>query len=380
MVTLRKNKKKIESIFEKVLNIIHFTIFVFARKIRKHMKITRESFGLMPDSREVNLFSAMNPNGLILKISDYGGIIQSILVPDQKGNCADVVLGFDDLSGYLADHPYIGTLVGRYANRIAGGRFTLDGKEYKLAQNIGENHLHGGLVGFDKVLWESSEFADNRGAGVTLTYDSHDMEEGYPGYLKVRVTFTLDLENQVCIDYEATSDKPTPLNLTHHAYFNLGGGSDPIYDHELMINSDAYVFGDENLIPSGEIKSVEGSPLDFRTRKPIGRDIGKVKGGFDHCYVLKGDGKEPVFAGKVIHPQSGRIMEVFTTEPGLQFYSSNFLEGLTGKKGQLYGKHQALCLETQHFPDSPNHPNFPNTILRPGETYRQKTIYRFLTQ
>ncbi|MFC2098181.1 aldose epimerase family protein [Bacteroidota bacterium] len=344
------------------------------------MKVTREVFGQLPDNGEASLFTAINPDGLQLKVSNYGGIIQSILVPDKKGIFTDVVLGFDTLEGYLEDHPFIGTLVGRYANRIARGQFTLEGTDYKLARNNGGNHLHGGLKGYDKVLWEAAEFADDNGAGVTLTYLSHDMEEGYPGNLKVRVTFTLDKENQVCIDYKATSDSPTPINLTHHGYFNLGGGSSAVYDHELMIDSDHYVVGDAELIPTGEIGSLDGSPLDFRTPKLIGSDINNVEGGFDHCYVLGDVTEDPRFAARVVHPPSGRVMEVLTTEPGVQFYSSNFLEGLTGKGGQSYNKHQALCLETQHFPDSPNHPEFPTTILRPGETYTQKTIYKFSTR
>lgn len=344
------------------------------------MKITREVFGLLPGNLEAMLFTAVNPSGVVLKVSNYGGIIQSIRVPGKNDEMADVVLGFDDLEGYLQEHPYIGTLIGRYANRIAGGTFTLEGKSYNLARNNGENHLHGGLKGFDKVLWEASEFADDKGAGINLTYISHDMEEGYPGHVKTRVTFTLDRESQVCIDYEATTDKPTPINLTHHAYFNLGGGALKIYDHELIIQADRYLVSDAGLIPTGEIRSVDGSPLDFRTPKPIGQDIDRVEGGFDHCYVLGEAAKEPRFAARVRHPESGRVMEVYTTEPAVQFYSSNFLEGLAGKGGQAYGKHQALCLETQHYPDSPNHPDFPDTILRPGRTYSQRTIYKFITE
>jgi len=343
------------------------------------MKVNRKPFGLSSDNREVSLFSATNPEGLVLKVTNYGGIIQALQVPDSQGNLADVVLGFDNLEGYMGDHPYLGTLVGRYANRIARGKFSIEGNEYRLVQNHGENHIHGGLKGFDKVLWEASEFADHQGAGVSLSYLSHDMEEGYPGNLRIRVTYTLDKENQVCIDYEATTDRPTPINLTQHSYFNLGGGSEPVYDHELTILSDKYLVGDKDLIPSGEIRAVDSTPLDFRIPKLIGKDIEHVEGGFDHCYVLDSDGKEVHLAGKVYHPPSGRIMEVYTTEPGMQFYSSNFLEGIKGKQGQSYDKHQALCLETQHYPDSPNHPEFPNTILHPGEIYTQKTIYKFLT-
>lgn len=344
------------------------------------MKVSRSAFGPLPDTREASLFSVENPNGITLKISDYGGVIQSILVPGKSGEMADVVLGFDSLAGYLQDNPYIGTLIGRYANRIARGKFSLEGKTYQLAVNNGPNHLHGGLKGFDKVLWEAAEFADSQGAGVTLSYLSHDMEEGYPGNLKVRVTFTLDKENNVILDYEAKTDKPGPLNLTHHAYYNLGGGSGTVHDHKLQIFADSCLVSDENLVPTGEIAKLDGSPLDFRVPKLVGKELGRVEGGFDHCYILAGENQELRKAARVSHPESGRVMEVFTTEPGMQFYSSNFLGGLKGKGGQTYGKHQALCLETQHFPDSPNHPEFPNTILKPGETYRQKTIYRFGTE
>ena len=344
------------------------------------MKVSREVFGSLPDNREAQLFTVRNSGGLIMKVSDYGGIIQSLQVPGKNGEPADIVLGFDNLKGYLQDHPYIGTLVGRYANRIAKGRFSMDGTEYSLAVNNGLNHLHGGLKGFDKVLWDASDFADDKGSGVTLSYLSPDMEEGYPGNLKVDVTFTLDAENQLCIEYRAISDKPCPLNLTHHAYFNLGGGASTVYDHELMIDSGSYVVSDDELIPTGEIRDLSGGPLDFRTPKLIGEDLDKVPGGYDHCYVCDDQEGEARFAARVRHPESGRIMEVFTTEPGIQFYSSNFLEGLTGKGGQPYGIHQALCLETQHFPDSPNHPAFPDTILRPGEIYTQKTIYKFSTR
>lgn len=343
------------------------------------MKVTREVFGLLPGNGEASLYTSINPSGLQLKVSDYGGIIQSMLVPDRNGKLDDVVLGFDNLEGYLGDHPYIGTLVGRFANRISKGRFSLDGTEYRLVQNNGENHIHGGEKGFDKVLWEASEFADDKGAGVSLSYFSHDMEEGYPGNLSLEVTFTLDMQNQVCIDYKATCDRATHLNLTHHGYFNLGGGSGKIYDHELEIPVNRYVHTDENLIPTGEIVTAAGGPLDFTSSKPIGQDLSKVEGGYDLCYVLGEGSSEPEFAARVVHPDSGRVLEVFTTEPGMQIYSSNFLEGISGKNGQAYEPHQALCLETQHFPDSPNHPSFPSTILRPGGTYRQKTIYKFST-
>ncbi len=341
------------------------------------MKVVREIFGHIPGIGDASLFTISNSNGITLRITDYGGTIQSLLVPDRKGNPGDVVLGFDKLDGYLQDHPYIGTLVGRYANRIANARFVIDGTEYRLVQNHGMNHLHGGTIGFDKVLWKASEFAAKNGAGVSLKYESHDMEEGYPGFLRVSVTYTLDDENQVCLDYQATTDKPTHLNLTNHAYFNLNDAVSAVYDHELWIPSSRYVVTDKDLIPTGEIGSAEGGPLDFRSPKPIGKDIHELKDGYDHCYVLDGDGKEPVLAARVIHPDSGRCMETFTTEPGIQLYTSNFLADLTGKGGIPYLKHLALCLETQHFPDSPNQPDFPSTLLRPGEIYKQRTIYKF---
>jgi aldose 1-epimerase len=341
------------------------------------MKVIREIFGHIPGIGDASLYTMTNSNGITLKLTDYGGTIQSILVPDKNGKPGDVVLGFDNLEGYLQDHPYIGTLVGRYANRIANARFMLDGTEYRLLQNHGKNHLHGGAVGFDKVLWQASEFADKNGAGVSLKYVSHDMEEGYPGFLRVSVTYTLDDENKVCLDYQATTDKPTHLNLTNHSYFNLNDAAAEIYDHELWIASTKYVVTDHDLIPTGEIGSVEGSPLDFRSPKLIGKDINEVEDGFDHCFVLEGDGKEPVLAARVVHPESGKCMETFTTEPGIQFYSSNFLADITGKRGTPYRKHLALCLETQHFPDTPNQPGFPSTLLRPGETYNQRTIYKF---
>ncbi len=341
------------------------------------MKVVREIFGHIPDLGDASLYTVTNSHGITLKVTDYGGIVQSILVPDKNGIPGDVVLGFDKLEDYLQDHPYIGTIVGRYANRIANARFILDGIEYRLVRNHGKNHLHGGAVGFDKVLWQASEFADSKGAGVSLEYMSHDMEEGYPGFLRVGVSYTLDDDNQVSIDYRATTDRPTHLNLTNHSYFNLNDAASEIYDHHLMINSSRYVLTGRDLIPTGEIRSVEGSPFDFRIPKPIGKDIHEIEGGFDLCYVLEGDGKVPILAARVIHPESGRCMETYTTEPGIQFYSSNFLAGITGKGGIRYRKHLALCLEAQHFPDTPNQPEFPSTLLRPGETYNQRTLYKF---
>jgi len=341
------------------------------------MKVVREIFGQIPGKGDASLYTITNSNGITLKITDYGGIIQSIWVPDKNGKPGDVVLGFDSLEGYLQDHPYIGTIVGRYANRISNARFVLDGIQYKLAQNHGRNHLHGGIFGYDKVLWKASEFADKKGAGITMEYVSHDLEEGYPGFLRLSITYTLDENNQVCLDYQATTDKATHLNLTNHSYFNLNGAAKEVYDHELWIPASRYVLTDQDLIPTGEIGSVEGGPLDFRSPKLLGKDINEVEGGFDLCYVVDGDGKEPSLAARVVHPESGRCMETFTTEPGIQFYSSNFLADIRGKGGVPYRKHLALCLEAQHFPDTPNQPDFPSTLLRPGETYNQRTIYKF---
>jgi len=341
------------------------------------MKVVQKIFGQIPGKGDASLYTITNSNGITLKITDYGAAIQSILVPDKNGIPGDVVLGFDSLEGYLKNHPYIGTIVGRYANRISNARFVLDGIQYKLAQNHGRNHLHGGIVGYDKVLWQASEFADKKGAGITMEYVSHDMEEGYPGFLRLSVTYTLDENNQVCLDYQATTDKATHLNLTNHSYFNLNGASKEVYDHELWIPASRYVVTDQDLIPTGEIGSVEGGPLDFRSPKLIGKDINEVEGGFDLCYVVEGEGREPSLAARVVHPESGRCMETFTTEPGIQFYSSNFLADIKGKGGIPYRKHLALCLEAQHFPDTPNQPDFPSTLLRPGETYNQRTIYKF---
>jgi len=343
------------------------------------MKVDTRVFGDITKNEEAHLFTFSNDNGMIVSLTNYGGIIPSIIVPDKNGRSEDVVLGFKELKNYMGEHPYIGSLVGRYANRITRGRFTLDGKEYRLAQNHGEHHIHGGVKGFDKVIWDFNEYADRDRAGVMLDYVSHDMEEGYPGNLTVQVHFSLNEDNELAIEYSAMTDFPTPINLTHHGYYNLNGAKDTIYDHELFIPADKYVVTDDDLLPTGEIREVTGTALDFRVPKLIGQDINKIEGGYDHCYVINREGDTPELAARVRNPASGRIMEVYTTEPGIQFYSSNFLEGLTGKGEINYRKHLALCLETQHFPDAVNQPGFPNTILRPGDTYKQLTVYKFLT-
>jgi aldose 1-epimerase len=294
----------------------------------------------------------------------------------------DIVLGFDTLDGYLKNDPYFGVILGRVANSIAGGKFTLDGKEYRLSTNNGPNQLHGGLRGFDKVVWCAESIPSKDGVGVGLNYFSHDGEEGYPGNLSARVVYVLTDDNELRIDYVANTDKPTPVNLSNHAYFNLAGAENAdILGHELQLLADRFATIDDALIPTGEIMPVEGTPLDFRTPTSIGARILEIPGnpgGYDHNFVLNNDGGELTMAARVYEPSTGRVMEVLTTEPGVQLYSSNSLDGsIKGKKGVFYRKHHGLCLETQHFPDSPNHTNFPSIILRPGKTYTQTTIYRF---
>jgi aldose 1-epimerase len=343
-----------------------------------NMHLTKERFGLVDDSIQVYLFTMKNKNGVEVKITNYGGIVTSIIVPDKNGSFDDIALGFNRLEPYLAGHPYFGCIVGRYANRIDKGQFTLDGRTYRLATNNGPNHLHGGEEGFDKKVWDADDAAGLDSVAVILNYLSPDGEEGYPGNMQVTVVYTLTNENELIIDYEATSDKATPVNITHHSYFNLAGeGSGDIYDHRLMIDADRYTVVDANLIPTGELRPVEGTPMDFREPHNIGERINLVEGGYDHNYVLNNDGSFAL-AARVEEPLSGRVMEVFTSEPGMQFYSGNFLDGsITGKSGKKYYQRYGFCLETQHFPDSPNQPGFPNTILRPGETYQYRTVYKF---
>ncbi len=345
---------------------------------------TKMDFGKMPDGTPVELYVLSNGR-VTAKVITYGGIVTELHVPDKKGKTEDVVLGFDSLKGYLSGNPYFGAIVGRFANRIAGGKFTLDGKDYKLAVNNGPNSLHGGIKAFDKVVWKAEDASGADGPAVKLTHLSPDGDEGYPGNLSVSVTYTVTNDDALKIDYKATTDKATPLNLTNHSYFNLAGpASGTVLDHELKLATDKYTVADDTLIPTGEIKSARGTPLDFTTSTPIGKHMNGLKAdpiGYDHNYVLPGDGKSPKLAATVYEPSSGRVMEVFTTEPGVQFYTGNFLDGtLTGKGGVPYRKHQGFCLETQHYPDSVHHPEFPSTILRPGSTYTQTTIYKFSTR
>ncbi len=349
--------------------------------------ITQNPFGTLPDGNPVNLFTLTNKNGVEVKIINYGGIIVSLKTPDRTGKMADIVLGFDSLAPYLDTHPYFGAIIGRFGNRIAKARFTLDGKEYQLAANNGPNHLHGGLKGFDKQIWQAETGEDENGVTLKLSRVSPDGEEGYPGTLQTRVDYTLTNDNELRIDYHASTNKNTVINLTNHAYFNLTGDpSGNVNGHELTLHADAFLPVDETLIPNGKPEPLNGGPFDFQTAKPIGKDIGaenaqlKIAGGYDHCWVLKKEaGNEaPQLAASVYEPQTGRVMEVLTTEPGVQFYTGNFLDGtLTGKGGVVYNFRSGFCLETQHFPDSPNQPQFPSVLLKPGETYRTTSVYRF---
>lgn len=346
-----------------------------------------QNFG-KADGKEVSLYTLKNKNGVEAKITNYGGIIVSLIVPDKSGKLEDVVLGFDNLSDYQKNNPYFGALIGRYGNRIAKGKFTLDGKDYTLAVNNGVNSLHGGKKGFDKVVWEAGKITTYEGEGLKLNYVSPDMEEGYPGTLKVEVAYMLTDDNSLKIDYTATTDKKTIINLTNHSYFNLTGGvKGDILGHEVMINADEFVPVDSTLIPTGELQSVEGTPFDFKEPTKIGARIGQddqqliFAGGYDHCWVLNAGSDGMTKAASVHEPNSGRFMEIYTTGPGLQFYSGNFLDGsLTGKGGVVYKHRYGLALETEHFPDSPNQPNFPSVELKPGETYHTSTIFKFSTK
>ncbi|WP_372895519.1 aldose epimerase family protein [Stieleria sp.] len=339
---------------------------------------------------DIQLYTLKNANGMTVRITNYGAIIMSIVVPDREGNMADIALGYNDIASYTnaVDKPYFGAVVGRYGNRIAKGKFTIDDQEYSLAINNPPNSLHGGIIGFDKVIWNGS--VDEEANAVTLTYLAKDGEEGYPGNLNCSVTYRLTDENAIEIDYSATTDKATPINLTQHTYFNLKGeGEGTILGHELMINARRFTPVDATLIPTGKTPAVQGTPFDFTTAKPIGRDIAaeneqlKFGGGYDHNWVLDKGGQtgEMTLAATVYEPKSGRVLEISTTEPGIQFYSGNFLDGrLTGKSGKSYVHRGGFCLETQHYPDSPNQPNFPSTILKPDDEYATKTIFKFSTR
>ena len=340
--------------------------------------VDQETFGQTDRGANVDLFTLTNTSGHTVKITNYGGIVTSLLVPDKNGNLEDIVLGFDDFQSYLDGHPYFGAIVGRYANRIAGGMFELKGVLYKLAANDGKNHLHGGIKGFDKVVWNSESVKGKNEVGIKLSYVSKDMEEGYPGNLKVKVTYRLTNENQLMIDYFAETDKACPVNLTHHGYFNLTAGKQNILNHEMMIKASSYVVIDEQLIPTGEIRDLIGTEMDFTQPNTVGSRIDQIKGGYDHCYVINKKPGQMSLIARVYEQTSGRVMEVYSTEPGVQFYSGNFLDGsIIGKHDIVYNEHFGFCLETQHFPESPNRENFPTTMLYPGEKYTHSTVYQF---
>ena len=352
-------------------------------QMKKTPTIEEVDFGGLPDGRVVKQFELRNRHGMSARIINYGAILTELRVPDRNGQFTNVVHGFANLQSYLQGHPFFGATTGRVANRIAKARFTLDGREFQLAANNGRNHLHGGLRGFDKVLWEAKPITINdREVAVVFRYLSRDGEENYPGNLDVRVTYTLTENNELRIDYNATTDKATPVNITNHSYFNLAGNGD-VLEHEVFIAADRYTPVDDELIPTGELAPVKGTPLDFSKPTSIGARIEQLKpkpGGYDHNFVLNSEGKSLAVAARVHEPKSGRVLEVLTTEPGIQLYTGNFLEGkVSGLNGQPSGRHSGFCLETQHFPDSVNHPNFPSTILRPGETYKSTTVFKFST-
>ena len=354
-------------------------------------KVEKSLFGITAEGDSAHLYSLTNENDVTMTVTNYGGIITSFRVPDRDGQMEDIVLGFDSLAGYTSEayaaaNPYFGALIGRYGNRIADGEFSLDGEMYTLETNNGPNHLHGGTEGFDRVLWEADPFEEEGEVGLVLTHTSPDGHGGYPGRLDVEVTYTLTDDNELAVDYRATTTEATPVNLTQHSYFNLDGHSGgSILDHRLMINAEAFTPVDSTLIPTGDFRAVSDTPFDFREPTSIGARVDRdnrqleIAGGYDHNFVLARQDRDSLhLAARVYDPDSGREMAVLTTEPGLQFYSGNFLDGsLTGKEGVAYPKRSGFALETQHFPNSPNAPDFPSTILHPDETYTSRTVYRF---
>ena len=348
-----------------------------------------QPFGTTADGTEVFLYTLKNHSGMEAKITNYGGIVVSLRVPDRAGKFDDVVLGYDSLAGYLKETPYFGALIGRYGNRIDKGKFTLNGKEYALATNNGKNHLHGGLKGFDKVVWGAEQMETSAGPSLVLKYLSKDGEEGYPGNLRVQAIYTVTEANELAVEFSATTDIPTVVNLTHHSYFNLAGATSPgtILDHTIMIDADRFTPVDSGLIPTGEMRDVTGTPMDFRNPTAIGARINaadeqlRLGLGYDHNWVLNKKEQGMRLAVRVEESTTGRVLEVLTTEPGIQFYSGNFLDGtIVGKGGKTYVYRYGFCLEPQHFPDSPNKPGFPTTVLNPGQTYGHRIIYRFLAK
>ncbi len=343
------------------------------------MKIEATPFGTTPAGEKVTLYTCTNANGLLVSLIDYGATVVQVDTPDRDGKLANINLGFPTLSGYLGPHPHFGSTIGRFCNRIAKGKFTLAGKEYLLATNNGANHLHGGKIGFDKYLWQAEEVKTVDAVGVKFSRRSEAGEEGYPGNLDVTVAYVLTNDNELRVEFTAVTDESTPLNLTNHNYWNLAGaGAGKVLDHEATIFADHYLAVDAGLIPTGELAPVAGTPLDFRTARPLGERLGDIDAepkGYDHCFVLRGQAGGLALAARVKDPGSGRVMEIYTTQPGIQLYTGNFLDGSAGNGG--FGQHEAFCLETQHYPDSPNQPDFPSSILNPGESFRQLTVHRF---
>ncbi len=348
------------------------------------LSVTQKPFGQTAEGQEVTLFTLTNAQGLVARVMEYGAILVSLEVPDRQGNLADIVLGFDDLDTYMKPHPLFGAVVGRYANRIEGAHFQLDGKEYHITANSGKNHIHGGAnKRFDKVLWKGRTWRTDSEIGVKLTHFSPDGEEGFPGNLHCTVTYSLTNDDELTIRYEATTDKPTVINLTNHSYFNLAGaGHGDVLDHEIQINAPWYTPAGPGLIPTGEIHRVTGTPLDFIQSRRLGDRIAELTEtrGYDHNYVLKSAYGSPVLAARAREPISGRVMEVYTSEPGMQLYTANGMKGVKGKNGAMYNNHYGFCLETQHFPDSPNKAHFPSTVLRPGQQYETTTCFKFSTE
>jgi len=338
------------------------------------LAIQSEPYGTTTDGQEITQYLLSNEKGMSVNIINYGAIVTALYLPDRTGKSENITLGFNSLAEYEKKGPYFGAICGRYANRIAEGKFSLDGKEYQLAQNIPPSHLHGGEKGFDKKVWAAESFSEKNEVGVRLSYVSPDGEEGYPGKLTLRVVYSLNNDNELKIDYTATSDQATPINVTNHCYWNLAGTGN-ILDHELVLNCDRYLPVSDIAIPTGELAAVKETPMDFTSAHKIGERIAQVEGGYDHCWVINSAENQPAFCARVKDPQSGRIMEISTTEPGVQFYTGNFLDGTEASGG--YDKHGGFCLETQHFPNSPNQPEFPNTILKPGKVYQQTTIHKF---
>ena len=356
-----------------------FTVTQACSGSENKMGIEKAKFGVTADGTQVDQYTLTNDHGLKVKVITYGGIITSVETPDRHGKSTNITLSLDSLKDYLAGHPFFGAIAGRYANRIAKGKFTLDGKQYTLATNNGPNHLHGGLKGFDKYVWKAEEVKGKGSVGLKLTHVSPDGDEGYPGRLTATVVYSLTNDNELTMDYTASTDKATPVNLTNHTYWNLSGPkAGGILDERMQINADRYLAVDDTLIPTGPPSAVKGTPMDFTRPTAIGARIDQVKGGYDHAYVL--NQKKPgqlTLAARVVDPKSGRVMEVYTTQPAIQFYTGNFLDGTLKAGGVTYQKHHGFCLETEHYPDSPNHADYPTTILRPGETYHQLTVHKF---